>query len=271
MSYYEDINRGFEFVKNGGVGYFTVPSISNLGIYTHAFTTRIGGVSDDVYTSLNLSLTREENRKNVAENYSRLANALDLPLNTLTACHYEHGDGVCVITPSDIGAGIHHENTLPFCDGVIIKEHGVTAVTLHADCVPLFFADKHGRAAGVCHAGWKGTYKKISHNMIAALGVPVSDILIAIGPSIGSCCFEVQEDVGGLFVKEYGEQVREWRNGRQYIDLWHVTALQLEDAGIPAKNVTLSGLCTYCSEDLFYSHRRDKGHTGAMASVIAFK
>ena len=269
MAYIDHVNVGFsEYTAENGVLLLKVPSIEATGHYIHGFTTRKGGVSPGVHASLNLSLTREENRENVAENYRRLADALGVNGEHFAACHYEHGNGVEHITAADRGQGIRRENTLPFCDGVVVTDPDVVAVTLHADCTPLFFADRFGRSAGVAHAGWKGTYQAISENMIDKLNIPAKDILVGIGPNIKVCCFEVQEDVGGLFAKKYGESVRRFRDGKQYVDLVAVTLMQLEKKGIPAENVTVSEYCTYCRNDLFFSHRHSRGNTGAMASVI---
>lgn len=272
MAYIDHINRGFaEFTAENGVLLLKVPAIESTGHYIHGFTTRRGGVSPGRHASLNLSLTREENRDNVAENYCRLSEALGIEKADMAACHYEHGNGVCVLTEADRGQGISRENTLPFCDGVVVKDSSVVAVTLHADCTPLFFADKYGRAAGVAHAGWKGTSLAISESMVDALGIPAEDILVGIGPNIKSCCFEVQEDVGGLFAEKYGENARVFRDGKQFVDLVGVTLMQLERKGIPAENVTVSEYCTYCRNDLFFSHRFFRGNTGAMASVMAIR
>jgi YfiH family protein len=274
MNYFDEIKKGFVKHEEGRVIYYTVPQITATNHYIHGFSTRLGGVSPFPYSSMNLSLTREKNRANVKTNYETFANTLGLSLETFTSCHYKHGANVEILLKEDMGAGINQQNTLPFCDGVIIKEPGITAVTLHADCIPLFFADKYKRAAGVCHAGWKGTYNRICQNMIRAfdaLHINPADILVGIGPSIGSCCFEVQDDVKKPFLDEYGKSILEIRQGKQFIDLVKVTAFQLKDAGVLSKNVTLSGLCTSCNKDLFFSHRRDKGRTGAMVSVIAIK
>ena len=271
MQYSDRVNHGFKLNSSRGVVYISVPAIDDTGFYKHGFTTRIGGVSEGVFSALNLSLTREANRKNVSENYRRLAQAFELPLESFTACHYEHGNGVEEITSVHRGAGVLRENPLPFCDGVVARDSDVTALTMHADCTPLFFADKKGRAAGVAHAGWKGTYKCIAQNMVKKLGLPPEDILVGIGPVICSRCFEVKEDVGGLFHERWGERARRFDGERQFVDLTAVTLMQLEEAGIPPENVTVSDLCTSCNPELFYSHRRDRGNTGAMASLIAIK
>lgn len=272
MAYTDHIHVGFsEYTAENGVLLLKVPAIEQTGHYIHGFSTRRGGISPGPHASLNLSLTREENRANVAENYHRLAAALAVDPAHFAACHYEHGNGVALLTSADRGQGIWHENTLPFCDGVVVNTPDVVAVTLHADCTPLFFADRHGRAAGVAHAGWKGTYHAISENMIDHLGVAPEDILVGIGPNIKVCCFEVQEDVGGLFVEKYGDSVRIFRDGKQYVDLVAVTLQQLERKGILPEHVTVSDYCTYCRHDLFFSHRHSHGNTGAMASVIALR
>ncbi len=270
MDYIDGIRRGFLKHESRGAVFFTVPSIDETGLFRHGFSSRLGGVSQGEYSSLNLSRTRGDQRL-VDRNYSIFAEAIGIDKCLMTACRYEHGVNVVTAGSKEAGAGVTRENDLPYCDGVVVKYPSAAALTLHADCTPLFFADKKGRAAGACHAGWKGTLGGIAANMIKEMGVPPKDILIGIGPSIRKCCFEVKEDVSGLFVEKYGAGILETRDSRQYIDLIAVTLMQLEGAGVPPENVTLSGLCTYCEKELFYSHRRDKGHTGAMASCIAIK
>lgn len=270
MAYTDCINHGFEMCRIGGVTFFKVPSIEKTGLYRHGFSSRIGGVSTGCHSSLNLSLTRGD-KELVKENYARFAKAVGIDKSIMTACRYEHGSSVVTAGAAEAGAGITRENDLPFCDGVIVKDRSAAALTLHADCTPLFFADKKGRAAGAAHAGWKGTYQAIAAKMADALEVPPQDILVGIGPSIRKCCFEVKDDVSSLFVEKYGESVLEIRNEKQYIDLIKVTLMQLDAKGIPPENVTLSEMCTFCESGLFYSHRRDKGKTGAMASVIALR
>ena len=270
MAYIEHICRGFQKLEKNSVVFFKIPAIEELGYYNHGFSSRIGGVSSGCHESLNLSLTRGEPDL-VSENYSRFANVVGIDKKLMTACHYEHGTNVVLAGAEEAGAGVMRENDLPFCDGVVVKDTSAAALTLHADCTPLFFADKKGRAAGVAHAGWKGTLGAIAINMTELMGVPKEDIIVGIGPSIRSCCFEVKDDVSSLFTAKYGDEVLSVRNGKQYIDLLKVTLMQLESIGVPAKNVTVSDMCTYCEKELFFSHRRDKGETGAMASVIAFK
>lgn len=270
-SYRSRTLAGFTRNYKDGVVYFTVPSIERTGYYRHGFMSRIGGMSSGCFSSLNLSMKRENDRGNVLKNFAIAAQTLEIDEHTLVLCHYAHGNKVEFADGRHFGMGITRENLLPECDGVAVKEPGVTAVTIHADCNPIFFADKKGRAAGVCHAGWRGTYSNIVESIASRMseaGVKTEDLLLAVGPSIGPCCFEVHEDVYQLFSERYGKQVLEQRGGKLFVDLPGVLLMQMEALEIPPENVTLSGLCTYCNADLFYSHRRDKGQTGAMGSFM---
>lgn len=272
--YWEKTNKGFAQRECNGVVYLTVPSFDALGFVQHGFSTRIGGVSRGCFASLNLSLKREHEIENVTENFRRMGQAIGAEIDSMVLCNYEHGTNVECVGREHLGMGILRENMLPKCDGVMTEERDVACVTIHADCNPIFFADRQGRAIGVCHAGWRGTYGNILQTILQKLrdsyGVAPEDTLFGIGPSIGPCCFEVQEDVGGMFAGRYGEAVRAFREGRQYVNLWHVLAMQLEALGIPAENVTFAQQCTACEGELFFSHRRDHGQTGAMGSFIRF-
>ncbi len=267
-----NVNRGFELVRSNGVVYFKAPSIEKLGYYKHGFSSRIGGVSEAPFDSLNLSFTREKNEKNRIENFSRLANAVGVSASDMVLINYEHGVNIEEAGCEHRGMGISEKMQLPFCDGLIVTEPGVCAVSLHADCTPIFFADKKGRAAGVCHAGWRGVHsnivQKIASKMKLSAGIEAYDIVFAFGAFISSCCFEVKDDVSSLFLADYGEEVRKVSDGVQYIDMEYALTKQLERSGVPSHNVTFMGMCTSCEKELFYSYRRDSGQTGAQAGLI---
>ncbi len=265
------IKHGFVQTDKNGATVLQIPSFLEYGFIRHCFTTRIGGVSPGAYASLNLSKTREENEQNKEENYRRVCGALDVPYESLTLVNYEHGNGVHCAAPEDAGTGVVKEQTFPHCDALLTNASGVTAVTLHADCVPIFMADTKSRAVGVGHAGWKGVCAGIAREMIRKMGVQYGsapeDIVVGIGPHIGPCCFEVQEDVAAKFREPY--HAEEEKGGKLYVSLQKVLLLQLLDAGIKESSITCANLCTHCREDLFYSHRRDAGNTGAMGSFIS--
>lgn len=270
--YLEQANYGFSRKEKNGVVFFTIPAFDVLRL-RHGFSTRIGGASEGPFESLNLSAKREPNQKNVQENFRRMGEALGVTLGSMVICHYAHGTRAERVKKEHRGMGILRPNQLPECDGIVTGDKDVTAVSLHADCNALFFADVKGRAVGVCHAGWRGTLGGMTRSMINKLkeefGVLPEEVLVGIGPAIGPCCFEVQDDVAQPFVDAFGSEIRIWRDGRQYLDLWLALGIQLMEEGVPPENVTFAELCTHCHPELFYSHRRDRGKTGAMGSFIS--
>ncbi|MBR6239177.1 MAG: laccase domain-containing protein [Clostridia bacterium] len=274
-NYIDSINNDFVINEKNGVVFYTIPQFEKLGFLKHAFSTRIGGVSCFGQKSLNMSFKRERTPGNVERNFSILADAVGFDVSDVVICHYEHGINVEIADLCHRGMGLTRDNELPFCDGLIIDRKGICAATIHADCTPIFFADKKGRAAGVCHAGWRGIYNGVFGSIIKKLdhhyGILPEDILMGLGPSIKKCCFEVKDDVAGIFLERFGNDVVIEKDGRLYVDLLTASLIQLENEGILPENVTVSHLCTYCNDELFYSYRRDNRDTGAHASVIMFR
>jgi len=269
--YANAVKRGFDFKKSAGVGIFTIPSFEEYG-FKHCFSTRIGGVSKNEFASLNLSKTRENNAENKKENYERVCRAIGVDYGSLTLVNYEHGVGVHCAAAEDAGKGVSRETDFPHCDAIITDVSDVTAVTLHADCVPVFMADTKKRVAGVAHAGWKGTLlgivPKMADVFMKQYGSAPEDMIVGIGPHIMECCFEVKSDVAVPFIESYGDSVVNKKDDGMYLDLQAVLLAQLERTGILPQKVTCADMCTYCNPDLFYSHRRDNGKTGAMGSFI---
>jgi len=271
MSYSDNINRGFVRQDVSGVVYYTIPSFSEIGI-RHGFTTRIGGISPSPFNSLNMSLKREPDPARILKNISIAAYAMGIDPGCLVRNNATHEDLVLEVCTEHNGLGVTRGRDIPDCDGVFTCTRGTGLITMHADCIPLFFADKNKSACAAVHAGWKSTYANIARNAISKFtekGITAQDILVGIGPSIGTCCFEVQEDVGSLFAERYGEDKRIYRGDKQYIDLASVTLTQLESAGIPPENVTVADICTCCNPELFYSYRRDGKKAGAMSAIIS--
>lgn len=271
----EEVQHGFARHQIGDVVYWTVPSIDESGRYTHGFTSRRGGVSPDPYGSLNLSMTREASPDNKKRNYALAAEAIGLDPGSFVLVNYEHGDGIARITREDAGKGFTRPTDLPKCDGLLLDSEGVTAVTLHADCVPVFVADLSGKRGAVCHAGWKGTAKRLPKKLVERLvaeGSRREDLAVGIGPHIRSCCFEVGPEVAEIFVNEFGPQVIDRRQGEKaFVGLERAILAQLAEADLRPEQVTVADGCTFCDEDLFYSHRRDHGITGAMGAFFALK
>lgn len=273
--YAAQVKHGFTQRHKGGVVFYTIPSFDAYTDVAAGFTSRIGGVSEGCFSSLNFSLKREGNADHFRENFRRAAAALGLNEKTIVLNNYEHGTSIVRVIPADCGKGLFIETDLPFCDALIITQPGVTATSMHADCAPLFFLDPVRKVACVAHAGWRGVHgglpEKIVEEFVVGYGSKKEDILAAIGPHILGCCFEVGDEVAGLFEETFGAFTTERRNGRAYVNMQHAILSQLMEKGVPPENCTCAGLCTHCLPSLFYSHRRDRGETGAMASLIAFR
>jgi len=235
-------------------------------------STRIGGVSQKPYDSLNFSRSREQNEENYQENFSRFGAAAGFDYRKAIANKYEHKNNVLAVTYNDAGMGVTREELPQFCDGLYTNEESLPLVTYHADCVPLFFYDPKRRAVAICHAGWKGVSMHIIKNAVATLvgnGSRQEDILSAVGPCISAKHFEVQSDVYGVFEQVFGPEVLQKREGKVFVDLPKACVADMLEAGIEESNITLCDICTYDNPRLFFSHRRDKGMTGAMAAVIS--
>lgn len=265
----------FERHEDGGVVWFDVPAISGSGRFVCAFTSRLGGVSPAPWDSLNLSRTREPSPANKRENFRRAAGAVGVDPASMALVNYEHGDGIVRLTARDAGKGFSREIDYPHCDALIAMEPGVTAVTLHADCVPVFVADPGRGRIAACHAGWKGTAKRLPGKLVAefvSMGSAARDMLVAIGPHIRTCCFEVGDEIAEIFEREFGaDTVDRCSYPKPHVSLERAILRQFAEAGIGPEQVSLSGDCTHCLQDLYYSHRRDRGATGAMGSFVAVR
>ena len=242
----------------------------------HAVTTRQGGGSLPPFDSLNLGLHVGDDPERVIGNYELLSAALAFRLDTLVACKQVHGDRVIEVREGD-------ERRLSFLqcreegDALVTSVPGLVLMVRIADCLPVMFFDPLRKVAGIAHAGWRGTVKKIAAKTVEVImsryNSDPARILVGIGPGIGPCCYEVDERVSSLFTKSFssGEQLITERNGKQYLDLWEANRKQLLEAGIRAENIEVAGLCTSCQNQLLFSHRKDKGKTGRFGALIGIK
>jgi YfiH family protein len=154
----------------------------------------------------------------------------------------------------------------------------VPLITFYADCVPVFILDPVNKAIGLAHSGWKGTTLKIASKTIRRMtelyGTEPEKCLVGIGPSIEMNCFEIKEDAARLFKENFEnwELFMRKRDEEHYVaDLWKAVSLTLKEIGVQEQNITVSGLCTCCNKDLFFSHRRDKGRTGSLSAIMELK
>lgn len=248
------------------------------------FTTRIFGSGKDDPMALNLALHVGDDPLRVVENRIAVADALGVPFEAWTCGEQVHDCRVTAVTREGRGRGrLSREDAYPDTDGLITDVPGVWLVSFYADCVPLYFVDPVRRAVGLAHAGWKGTVLQIARKTVEALvetyGSDPADIRAAIGPSIGACCYEVDDRVADRAadcltaigaddptrrsVCRPGEKPGKWM-----LDLQELNRQIMIKAGILPTSIEWSGWCTGCRTDLFYSHRKENGSTGRMASWI---
>lgn len=239
------------------------------------FTTRLGGVSSGEFASLNLGYKKNDSAANVKANFERVFKAMGIERERAALASQVHGSRICIVDEAHTGRAVTGENGEPCFDGLATNRRGIALVTFYADCVPVFLYDARVKAIALAHSGWRGTVKRIAagavRTMAEAFGSRPSDIVAAIGPAIGGCCFEVGAEVDAEFEKA-GFDMRRFSNreagGRGYIDLRGIVSETLKEAGLTSGNICVSGLCTKCEDQLFFSYRRDKGKTGSMAAIM---
>lgn len=262
--------------ERDGVPYVAFPAFEAYAFVRHGISTRLGGVSGGVWESMNLSFTRGDEEARVKENFRRFCGAIGVRAEEVVVSAQTHGTVIYNATRADRGRGITRERGYTDVDGLVTDEPGVVLCTQYADCVPLFFLDPIRRVVGTAHAGWRGTADGIGEVMVekmaADYGCRREDILCGIGPSIGRCCFEVDEPVYREFAKlpvfDSGCGAPDG-TGKYHVDLWEVNRRILVRAGIDPAHVTVTDLCTRCHPDVFWSHRATGGERGSLAGMIA--
>lgn len=266
--------------KNHEIPFLSFPALENAGLVSHGFSVRDGGVSKGPYTSMNLSFTMGDGQENVLANYDRMACALEVERFSMTSVWQAHTDRIKVVGKADRGKGIILPKDLDEIDGMVTNEKDLTLVTLHADCLPLYFLDPRNRAIGLTHSGWRGTKQAIGIRTIETMerefGSRREDLLVCIGPGIGRTVFEVGLEVADAFLallgkKRADEVLTPRQRGTYMLDLARSNEMLFLEAGIRADRLYTSGLCTFSRPDLFFSHRRDGSIRGSMAAFMSLK
>ena len=245
----------------------------------HCFTTRNTGVSSGLYKSLNLGLHVGDNLKNVIDNRHKTVAVLNLSLHQGIALKQIHGNHVVAVNESALGRGMFsYDDSYCEADGMVTSTAGILLTTYYADCVPIYIYNPKVKAIGLAHAGWKGSVLKIASKLVECLSENFnskpSDCVVVIGPSIGPCCYEVEElvieavkdifDVSDDFI-----ELRE--KGKTNLNLWEINKRLLQESGVSNQNIYISKLCTSCMEKYFYSHRRDGAQTGRMSAILSIR
>jgi YfiH family protein len=260
-------------------------SFESLGAHSGVdavVTTRHGGESTGPFATLNLGLRTGDDAEIVRRNRARAASVVGAAPAWLTFGRQVHGARVAVVGNAERGAAF--DDT----DALVTNASLVPLVILTADCAAIFYFDPAHRAVGIAHAGWRGTVSRIAARTVDAMrvafGTTPSDLTVAIGPSIGPCCYEVGNDVIDAVATAFPEHADELllepdmasagsfraavNEDRKHFDLWRANELVLQRAGVRDDRLDVSRLCTACRTDLFYSHRAEKGNTGRFGGIV---
>lgn len=264
--------------RSGEVEYLTFPLLEQTGLVRHLFSTRLGGVSQGIFSSMNLSYTRGDEKEAVDENYHKIAEVLGCNISDIVCSDQTHTTNIRVVKKEDKGKGVVNPKDYTDIDGLVTDVPGIVLATFYADCVPLFFIDTGKKAIGLSHSGWRGTVNRMGAHTIEAMcreyGTRPEDVTAAIGPSICQDCYEVSEDVAQAFQSEFNKpgQSREILidkgNGKYQLDLWRANQIVLEEAGVKPEKIQVTDICTCCNPDYLFSHRASHGKRGNLGAFL---
>jgi YfiH family protein len=295
--------QGWSIRRAGLLHIIEAPPLKHQAWLAHGFSTRLGGTSElqnprhgrKSEKVLNLGFTDWDSQGHVSENRKRFFDALgagEMQVMTLRQIHTD------IVHRVDAAALSGKE--APQADALVTRERGVLLAVQTADCVPILLADPKNRAVAAIHSGWRGTLRRIAEKTVGRMqmefGTRPADLIAAIGPGIGGCCYEVGSEVAREFDSQFPE-ARDWFDGpfdalaagendpnwlpwltmrppghpppppRVNLDLMAANRAILTNAGVPAGQIVSSGFCTACRTDLFFSYRREKT-TGRLMTAI---
>lgn len=258
-----------------GVTFFSSDGMDAAGGVVHGFSTRLGGVSQGMWASLNLGPSRGDDPDHVRENYRRFFAAIGASGDRIVMTNQVHGGVVRCVTTADVKADPYDKVSYE-ADGLMTDLPGTALVVFSADCIPVLFYDPVRRVIAAVHAGWRGTAAGIASAAVERMrdvyGCDPADILAAVGPGIGPDCFETHEDVPNAMTAALSTCVLQHiaikENGKFAVDLKTINAMRLEQAGLDPDHIATSRLCTACDPDRFWSHRKLGTNRGSMAAAI---
>ncbi len=262
--------ENFYFEKSNGAVLLKCRQLDELGFLKHCFTTRLGGVSRGYFSQLNLAFSGKDSRKNVMANTIIVCDAEGFNKDSIVKTAQTHTDNIEAVDKSFCGKGVY--TGFSEVDGLVTNTSSVTLMAFVADCVPVILADPGSRSAAVIHSGWRGTALNIAGKGVRLLcdlyGARAEDIICAIGPAIGPCCYEVSAELLDQFDSGYHQFFKEKGGGKYMLDLWRAVAYGLERAGVKSENIYISGQCSACNSSLYFSHRKTAGLRGNMAAMV---
>lgn len=259
-----------------GVVYLAADGFTAAGGVCHGFSTRLGGVSEGIWSSMNLGVSRGDEPARVRENYRRFYAAVGFQGDHMVMSRQVHGDRVRMITSADAKHDLF-ESITEEADGLMTDVPGVMLTVFTADCIPVLLYDPERRVIAAVHAGWRGTAAGIVTRTVEKMktiyGCQPEQILAAIGPGIGQCHFETYEDVPNAMTESMGASVFPFIKtrpaGKFNIDLKGINADRLERAGLWKSHIAVSEECTACNPEKYWSHRIHGGDRGSQAAMIS--
>lgn len=294
------MTMSFTHEKRGEFEYFVPENIKSPA--TALFTTRLGGVSgkpkdsnDPEYNIYSLNLAdfrgKYDKLENVRKNYEIIADTLGFSVNNIICAHQKHTDNILVCDEKLFNQIKINRLNLPLpydyiYDAMVTDIPGILLSVRSADCIPILFWDEEHNAVGAAHCGWRGAVQKLqiktALKMQELYSSDLSKLKAAIGPGISKCCYEVsKEDVFDSFVNSLGGEAEAYfeksqksqkndKNNKYYCDLKGINKMLLEKVLKP-ENIIVSQNCTWCEENLFFSHRRQGEYRGTHAAFIGIK
>jgi len=258
--------------ESNGMTYWQEENLAQWENIVHAFSQR---GKDGKF---NLALHVNDEKNTVIANREKFTEALGIKMMQTVTMEQIHGVNINIVGKNEQSLGMYdYDTAIKATDGLITNEPQVALMGCFADCVPLYFYDPVKNVIALSHGGWKGTVGGIARltveKMNKEFGCEYKDILAIIGPSIGKCHYEVDSRVIAEVQKmPWWQEVLDMKdNEHGNLDLWQYNHFSLLDVGLKDHNIFISGLCTYCNNDKFFSYRAEKEKSGRMAAIIMMK
>lgn len=274
---YPETNHIRANVKDG-VLYYDFPIFDPFkDRFLGVFSSRIGGVSEGCYGTMNLGISRGDDDEKVRENLRRFAAAAGFPAEAGVLSQQTHTTNLRHVTAEDKGKGFFRERGYTDIDGLWTEEKDIPLITCYADCTPLLFFAADQNIAMSVHSGWRGTVAgigRVAVEKLLSLGCKKEHIYAAMGPSAGPCCYEVDEVTASQFHRNIDPCTappEEGKPGKYMANMWLANRILLEKAGLLPDHIAVGGLCTICHNDVFFSHRIQGDARGGLIAVTMLK
>lgn len=265
-----------KIVKKGDALFFRSNLLDQIPFLGHGISTRLGGVSEGPYQSLNLARALGDKDPNVFRNREILCSSVGAGYDRLTSSRQVLGSDVLIDDDRTAGNASQGSTAAkPTGDAHVTALPDTALMTLSADCTLVLLADPRRRVLGNAHASRKGTLGGIAAKTLAVMrekfGSDPADVLACIAPSIGPCCYKLGAEAAAQVRSAGGSEFLSDRAGRTHLDLWAYNRRQLESAGVPPSNIDTAKMCTRCVKEFFFSYRRDGERSGRFGALIWIK